>query len=68
MSHLRVSHCMLQNQKQWDVPFLEAIFDQQTVTNIINTPLYPSVREDKLIRSKENNGDYSVRSAYRYCM
>jgi len=68
MSHLKVSHCMLQNQKQWDVPFLKAIFDQQTVTNIINTPLYPSLREDRLIWSKENIGDYSVRSAYRYCM
>ena len=36
--------------------------------HIVATPLYPSVHEDRLIWKKENNGEYSVRSAYRLCM
>jgi len=68
LSNLRVSHCMLHNHKSWDVPFLESIFDQQTVNHITNTPLFTSVKEDRLIWSKESNGDYSVRNAYRLCL
>jgi len=59
---------MLHNHKNWDVPFLESIFDQQTVNHITNTPLFTSVKEYRHIWSKENNGDYSVRSAYCLCM
>jgi len=38
------------------------------VEHIVATPLYPSVREDRLIWKKENNGEYLVCSAYRLCM
>jgi len=68
MSNLWVSHCMLQDQNRWDIPFLEAIFYQQIVSHIINTPLYPCVKKDMLVWSKETNGDYSVRSAYHFSM
>jgi len=59
---------MLQHHKMWDVPFLETIFDQQTAAAIINKPLYTSVTKDRLVWNKENNGEYSVRSAYQLCM
>jgi len=68
LSNLRVSHCMLHNHKSWDVPFMESSFDQQTVNHITNTPLFTSVKGDRLIWSKENKWDYTIRSAYRLCM
>jgi hypothetical protein len=34
----------------------------------VNTQLYPSVTEDRLIWKKENHGEYPVRSAYRFCV
>lgn len=68
LANLRVSDCLLPNQKSWNLPFLCSVFNQQVVEHIVNTPLYPSVCEDRLVWKKENNGDYSVRSAYRLCM
>jgi len=34
----------------------------------MNTPMYHFVTEDKLVWTKENNGEYTVRSAYRLHM
>jgi len=68
LANLRVSDCLLPDQKSWDVPFLHLIFSEQIVEHIVATPLYPLVREDRLIWKKENNGEYSVRSAYRLCI
>lgn len=68
LANLRVSDCILQEKKSWNMPFLHSIFNQQVVEHIIKTPLYSSVREDRLIWKKEINGEYSVRSAYHLCM
>jgi ribonuclease HI len=68
LANLRVSDCLSPNNKSWNLPFLQSIFNNQIVEHIVNTPLYPSVREDRLIWRKENDGEYSVRSAYRLCM
>jgi len=38
------------------------------VNQVVNTPLYPSVHDDRLVWTKENDGEYSVRSAYKMCM
>jgi hypothetical protein len=43
-------------------------FDQDTVHEILKTPLIRQVKEDKLIWRAEKNGHYSVKSAYRLCM
>jgi len=57
LSHLKVSPCMLQHHKTWDVPLLENIFDQQTVAAIINAPLYAFFKRIELcgIKSKMEN-------------
>lgn len=67
-ANLRVSDCLLPDNNSWNLPFLHSILNHQIVEHIVNTPLYPSVREDRLIWRKENDGEYSVRSAYRLCM
>jgi len=54
--------------KDWNVPFLYSIFDPYIVNQVFNTPMYPSVHYDRLVWTKENNGEYSVCSAYRMCM
>jgi len=66
--NLKVSDCILPGAKEWNVPFLYSIFDPQIVNKIVNTPLYPSVHDDRLVWTKENNGEYFVRSAYCMCM
>ena len=68
LANLRVSDCIMSNQKSWNVPLLNFIFNEQIVEHIVTTPLYPSVREDRLVWKKESNSEYSVRSAYHLCM
>jgi hypothetical protein len=58
---------MLHDRKEWNLPFLQSIFDHQVVEHIVNTPLYPSVTEDRLIW-KKNHGEYYVCSAYYFCV
>jgi len=43
-------------------------FDQDTVQEILKTPLFRQVEEDDLIWRVEKNGQYYVKSAYRLCM
>jgi len=52
---LRVSGCMLHDRKEWNLPFLQSIFDHQVVEHIMNSPLYPSVTEDRLIWKKRKS-------------
>jgi len=68
LADLRVKDCLLQDLKAWNVPFLQANFSPQLVEHIIQTPLYPSVTKDRLVRKKEIDGEYSARSTYRMCM
>jgi len=68
LANLRVSDCLSLDNKSWNLPFLHSIFNHQIVEHIVNTLLYPYVHEDKLIWRKENDGEYSVCSAYRLCM
>ena len=68
IDNLKVSDCILPEEKAWNVPFLLSIFDEHIVNQVVNTPLYPSVHDDRLVWTKENNGEYSVHSAYRMCM
>ena len=68
IDNLKVSDCILPEEKAWNVPFLLSIFDENIVNQVVNTPLYPSVHDDRLVWTKEYNDEYFVRSAYRMCM
>jgi len=45
--------------------FIRYVFDPGTASQILQTPLLPSVRSDTATWRYEKNGIYSVRSAYR---
>jgi len=60
---LMVTHLFQPNKKEWNENFIWYVFDTGTTNQIINTPLFPSVRVDKATWRFERNGCYSVRSA-----
>jgi hypothetical protein len=68
LASTRVSDCILQHNKERDVPLLNLIFDNQIIGYITNTPLFSSLTEDHIISKKESNGEYSVQSTYGLCM
>ena len=51
--------------KEWDVHKIAEMFYFEGVSAIIQTLLFPSVQEDKVVWQEESNGLYSVRSGYR---
>jgi hypothetical protein len=50
---MKVSDLMLQGDEQWDEVKINSKFLSQDAHEIINTPLLPSVNEDKLIWWRE---------------
>ena len=62
---LTIAHLFKQNQKVWNDNFIHYVFDDGTTSQILQTPLLPSVRRDTMVWRHEKNGLYSVRSAYR---
>jgi hypothetical protein len=58
---------MSQEDKCWNVPLITSTFEPYSAAKILNTPLYSSVTEDRRLWRAEQNGEYSVRSAYRLC-
>lgn len=51
--------------KEWEFDKIVELFSTEGVHAIIQTPLFPSVQEDKVVWQEESNGLYSVRSGYR---
>ncbi|CAJ2636059.1 unnamed protein product [Trifolium pratense] len=64
----KVKDLMLINSKTWDFDKIRGIFDNITLRRIMQTPLYAFVRDDKLVWKLEQDGVYSVRSAYKQCV
>jgi hypothetical protein len=62
----KVKDIMMSNSKSWDSDKISSMFDSTTVRRIVNTPLLASVRTDKLVWKLEQDGLYTVRSAYNY--
>ncbi|MCH81376.1 ribonuclease H protein [Trifolium medium] len=60
-----VQDLMSSNSKTWDYEKIHSIFDSNTANRILQTPLFASVRADTLVWKMENDGIYSVRSAYK---
>jgi hypothetical protein len=50
------------------VPLITTLFKPSCAAKILATPLFKSVYDDKRIWRVENNGVYSVKSAYRLCV
>jgi hypothetical protein len=67
VDHLCVSDILNPHEKSWNVSLISTLFDETSVAKIISTPLFPMVTEDRLIWRLERNGDYSVKSAYKFC-
>jgi hypothetical protein len=65
----KVKDLMLTNSKAWNHVIVNNIFDDSnTATKILQTPLFESIHEDIITWKPENNGVYSVRSAYKICV
>lgn len=56
---------MLPGSKTWNVNMINLIFSQDVANQNLHTPLVPTVTEDRRVWKAENNGIYSVKSAYR---
>uniref|UniRef100_A0A803PWA8 Uncharacterized protein n=1 Tax=Cannabis sativa TaxID=3483 RepID=A0A803PWA8_CANSA len=61
----KVSSLMCMDRLQWDNDILEDIFDVRDRDLILNIPLPETVQNDCWTWSREKNGVYSVKSAYR---
>jgi ribonuclease HI len=58
----------MSTSKAWDVNKINGFFDSITSSRILKTPLFASVSDDAIAWKLEHDGEYSVRSAYKYCM
>jgi hypothetical protein len=67
VDNLMVSDIISHQHKCWNLPLINSIFEPHSAAKILKTPLYSLVAEDKRIWRGEQNGEYSVRSAYRLC-
>jgi hypothetical protein len=68
IDHLCVADIINPEDKSWNIPLITSIFDPVSVNKILNTPLFSSCVEDRQIWRVERRGEYSVKSAYRFCV
>ena len=64
MENMRVSELIDQDMKYWRREFIEQNFLQADVISILNIPLSPFLRKDRLIWRCMKNGEFSMKSAY----
>lgn len=55
---------MASDVKRWDVHMLHALFNNETVTSILETPILNDVHDDKSVWKFTKDGHYSVKSGY----
>jgi hypothetical protein len=67
-NHVTVKDLLMPNSKKWNYEVLCSMFEANTVSTIMKTPLFDSVREDTIVWKLEQDGNYSVRSAYKLCV
>ncbi|XP_058766293.1 uncharacterized mitochondrial protein AtMg00310-like [Vicia villosa] len=68
VENLKVSDLINPKGKHWKLNLIYLLVGGEVTQNIINTPLFEAVHEDKMVWNLEKNGIFSVRSAYRYCV
>lgn len=60
-----VDHLIDRDQQCWNIQVLNTCFPHSTLAAILKIPLSSNPHPDKLIWREENNGNSTVRSAYR---
>jgi hypothetical protein len=68
LSHMRVSNLLHETSKSWNIPLIHNLFQDHIAKKILNTSLFTSICEERRIWKAEENGVYSVRGAYRFCI
>ncbi|GAU38127.1 hypothetical protein TSUD_318140 [Trifolium subterraneum] len=68
LSDMRVVDILGTTVKRWNSSLITNMLGDQEGSKILQTPLYDSVSQDKIIWRFEKNGKYWVKSAYRYCI
>ncbi|KAL6533034.1 hypothetical protein OROMI_027146 [Orobanche minor] len=63
-SHARVADFMMPNGREWDSDLVNTVFEDEDVRKILSITICPNF-DDSWYWRPENNGVYSVRSAYR---
>ncbi|XP_057809148.1 uncharacterized protein LOC131023623 [Salvia miltiorrhiza] len=62
---IRVNEVLLPGTNQWNVEILQELVNANDFHDIISTPIFPNMGDDKLIWHSTKNGRYSVKSAYQ---
>jgi hypothetical protein len=63
-----VSSLMNDSSKCWNQEVIQQVFSSDIADYILRTLLLDMVVDDRLIWKAENNGLFSVKSAYRLCV
>jgi ribonuclease HI len=66
--NMPVKHLMVVGEKKWDKNKLEELFSLEVCEQILSTPLFDMVTEDKLVWEGDMRGNYTVKSGYRLIM
>ncbi len=61
-----ISELMIPNSQQWDFALIDHIFQPYDASAIKNIPLSSQASKDRLYWLGSNNGQYSVKTGYRF--
>lgn len=68
ITRLKDADLMSSNSKSWSPDLILLLVGRVAANKVFHTLLFEVVHMDRLIWMFEGNGNYSVRSAYRYCI
>jgi hypothetical protein len=66
--NMSVKQLMVEGEKKWDRNKIEELFSHEVCEQILSTPLFDMVTEDKLVWEGDMRGNYTVKSGYRLVM
>ncbi|CAK8542606.1 unnamed protein product [Lathyrus sativus] len=68
VSNMKVVDLISNHGKQWNSDLIVPLVGEEVANKILNTALSEMVQVDKMVRNFERGGNYSMRSAYRFCI